>query len=63
MGCRGVGEAVRQRWGNEGEWGKCDLKTGQKRPSSSAFDRTSVRSTALVPGAEGTVSYAFELTG
>jgi hypothetical protein len=27
-------------WGNEGEWGKCDLKTGHERPSSSTFDRT-----------------------
>jgi hypothetical protein len=63
MGCRGVGETVRQRWGNEGEWGKCDLKTGQKRPSSSAFDLTKVRSTALVPGASGARLFAFELTG
>jgi hypothetical protein len=36
-GCRwdggGGGEVM-------GKWGKCDLKTGHGRPSSSAFDRT-----------------------
>jgi hypothetical protein len=37
---REMGRGVRPGWGNEGEWGKCDLKTGQKWPSSSAFDRT-----------------------
>jgi hypothetical protein len=31
---------VRREWGNEGEVGKCDLKAGHGRPSSSVFDRT-----------------------
>jgi hypothetical protein len=60
VGCRGGyvagGEMNR-------EWGKCDLKAGHERSSSSAFDRTYVRSTALVPGASGAKAFAFELTG
>jgi hypothetical protein len=37
---KGFGVCCTAKWGNEGKWGKCDLKTGHGRSSSSAFDRT-----------------------
>jgi hypothetical protein len=36
----GVGVLYGRNGEMRGEWGKCDLKTGQERPSSSTFDRT-----------------------
>jgi hypothetical protein len=36
----GSGFAVRPNGEMRGKWGKCDLKAGHGRPSSSAFDRT-----------------------
>jgi hypothetical protein len=39
-GRREAVEGCTAEWGNEGKWGKCDLKAGHGRPSSSAFDRT-----------------------
>jgi hypothetical protein len=44
------------------KWGKCDLKAGHERPSSSTFERIRLRSTALVPGASGATGSAVELT-
>jgi hypothetical protein len=37
---KGCGEFVRPNGEMRGKWGKCDLKTGHERPSSSTFDRT-----------------------
>jgi hypothetical protein len=35
-----MGRVRAAKGGNEGEVGKCDLKAGHERPSSSTFDRT-----------------------
>jgi hypothetical protein len=56
------GECCTAEWGCLGKKGRNDLKIGPERPSSSTFERTSVRSTALVPGASGATGSAFELT-
>jgi hypothetical protein len=54
---------VRPNGEMRGKWGKCDLKAGHGRLSSSAFDRTVLAVDRTRAWRRWCTAFAFELTG